>query len=366
MLEHRAHRVHEERRDRGGGDDRGVVAVPLARGSSRRSRQMITHAPCPGGSGADRRDPGGSLLAPRGCELRAGSTVRSQPTLERKARHMTAQQSGDVKVLFLAGKGRSGGTLLASLLGQLPGFFNIGELNRLWDWGLVSNFRCGCGLPVQECPTWHAILEAGRRAARRARGIAPLYGGADRPRAGVGRAVAEHAAAVARDPGEQAQLGGARPLHGRVLGGLPEPSPTSPARASSSTRRDCRSSRSRSASFPASTCAIAQVDPRSARRRLLVEAIEDHDRPRHRRVHAEVQRVVLDHELAGAQPRRRGHRPARPGRGRAVRRDGTRSRPPCCASSPSSSASPPARWSSSRRRPRRSPRRTRSAATRCA
>src|SRR5258708_17960954 len=65
-----------------------------------------------------------------------------------------------VKVLFLAGKGRSGGTLLASLLGQLPGFFNIGELNRLWDWGLVSNFRCGCGLPVQECPMWHAILEA--------------------------------------------------------------------------------------------------------------------------------------------------------------------------------------------------------------
>jgi len=72
---------------------------------------------------------------------------------------MTAQQPGDVKVLFLAGKGRSGGTLLASLLGQLPGFFNIGELNRLWDWGLVSNFRCGCGRPVQECPTWHAILE---------------------------------------------------------------------------------------------------------------------------------------------------------------------------------------------------------------
>jgi SAM-dependent methyltransferase len=72
---------------------------------------------------------------------------------------MAAQQPGDVKVLFLAGKGRSGGTLLASLLGQLPGFFNIGELNRLWDWGLVSNFRCGCGLAVQECPTWHAILE---------------------------------------------------------------------------------------------------------------------------------------------------------------------------------------------------------------
>jgi len=82
---------------------------------------------------------------------------------------MTAPQPGDVKVLFLAGKGRSGGTLLAALLGQLPGFFNIGELNRLWDWGLVSesqrfgaaasDYRCGCGEPLQACPTWHAILE---------------------------------------------------------------------------------------------------------------------------------------------------------------------------------------------------------------
>jgi SAM-dependent methyltransferase len=73
---------------------------------------------------------------------------------------MTAQQSGDVKVLFLAGKGRSGGTLLASLLGQIPGFFNAGELNRLWDSGLEHNRRCGCGLPVQECETWKPVLAA--------------------------------------------------------------------------------------------------------------------------------------------------------------------------------------------------------------
>ena len=86
---------------------------------------------------------------------------------------MTAQPTGDVKVLFLAGKGRSGGTLLASLLGQLPGFFNIGELNRLWDWGLVSNFRCGCGLPVRECPTWHEILEGADRLLE-GTGIGPL------------------------------------------------------------------------------------------------------------------------------------------------------------------------------------------------
>lgn len=72
---------------------------------------------------------------------------------------MTPQHPDQVKVLYLAGKGRSGSTLLASLLGQLPGFFNAAEVNRLWDWGLVENYKCGCGLPVQECPTWHAVLE---------------------------------------------------------------------------------------------------------------------------------------------------------------------------------------------------------------
>src|SRR4051794_27348020 len=101
--------------------------------------------------------------------------VRCAPDLNprRKARRMTAHSTGDVKVLFLAGKGRSGGTLLASLLGQLPGFFNIGELNRLWDWGLVSNFRCGCGLPMQECPTWHEILAAADETLT-GTGIAPI------------------------------------------------------------------------------------------------------------------------------------------------------------------------------------------------
>jgi cyclopropane fatty-acyl-phospholipid synthase-like methyltransferase len=89
--------------------------------------------------------------------------------------------SADVKVLFLAGKGRSGGTLLAALLGQLPGFFNIGELNRLWDWGLVaeskrfgaaaSDYQCGCGEPLRTCPTWRAILE---RADELAPQLAPL------------------------------------------------------------------------------------------------------------------------------------------------------------------------------------------------
>jgi hypothetical protein len=82
-------------------------------------------------------------------------------------------QPGDVKVLFPAGKGRSGGTLLASLLGQLPGFFNVGELNRLWDRGLVEDNHCGCGLRFRDCPTWGAIL-ADADELLRGTGIPPL------------------------------------------------------------------------------------------------------------------------------------------------------------------------------------------------
>src|SRR5215831_5618830 len=74
-----------------------------------------------------------------------------------------------VKVLFLAGKGRSGGTLLAGLLGQLPGFFSVGELNRLWDWGLDRNYQCGCGTPVRDCETWAAILADADRGLTEAR-----------------------------------------------------------------------------------------------------------------------------------------------------------------------------------------------------
>jgi len=79
----------------------------------------------------------------------------------------------EIKVLFLAGKGRSGGTILASLLGQLPGFFNAGELNKLWDYALMPNYQCGCGEPLRSCETWSAILAEADRLYREQTG-APL------------------------------------------------------------------------------------------------------------------------------------------------------------------------------------------------
>ena len=41
-----------------------------------------------------------------------------------------------VKVLLLAGSGRSGSTVLANLLGSVEGAFSGGELRYLWERGL--------------------------------------------------------------------------------------------------------------------------------------------------------------------------------------------------------------------------------------
>src|ERR1017187_271195 len=63
-------------------------------------------------------------------------------------------------VLYIAGTGRSGSTLLASVLGEVEGVFAAGEVRYLWQRGLVEGRLCGCGVPVRECPSWGAILEA--------------------------------------------------------------------------------------------------------------------------------------------------------------------------------------------------------------
>lgn len=62
------------------------------------------------------------------------------------------------KVLFIAGWGRSGSTIMASLLGQLEGFFSAGEVRYLWDRGLLRNRTCGCGRPFRECPAWSRVV----------------------------------------------------------------------------------------------------------------------------------------------------------------------------------------------------------------
>lgn len=65
-----------------------------------------------------------------------------------------------MKVVSIVSACRSGSTLLDMLLGSVDGFFSGGELRELWDRGVMQQRRCGCGLPVSECPVWSEVLSA--------------------------------------------------------------------------------------------------------------------------------------------------------------------------------------------------------------
>jgi hypothetical protein len=62
-----------------------------------------------------------------------------------------------VTVLYIGGHGRSGSTILAQTLGQLPSFVNVGELWQVWHRGLRENERCGCGQLFHSCEFWRAV-----------------------------------------------------------------------------------------------------------------------------------------------------------------------------------------------------------------
>lgn len=69
--------------------------------------------------------------------------------------------STPTRVLFIAGHGRSGSTLLDRVLGESPGFFSGGELRHIWHRSFTADQLCGCGEAFSGCEFWR---EASRSA----------------------------------------------------------------------------------------------------------------------------------------------------------------------------------------------------------
>ena len=68
--------------------------------------------------------------------------------------------SRDIKVVYIVGVGRSGSTLVGDVLGDLPGWFHVGELGGLWRMLRPSRHVCSCGASVRDCEFWGGIVES--------------------------------------------------------------------------------------------------------------------------------------------------------------------------------------------------------------
>lgn len=70
----------------------------------------------------------------------------------------TGSSTDRIKLLFLAGAGRCGSTLLESLLAQQEGVFAAGEVTHLWVRSILMRGRCSCGREFRHCTTWNEIF----------------------------------------------------------------------------------------------------------------------------------------------------------------------------------------------------------------
>lgn len=74
------------------------------------------------------------------------------------------ERDAALKVLSVVGAGRSGTTVLASILGEIEGFTSAGELRWLWERGVRDGRPCACGEPPAQCAVWAGVVEDTRAA----------------------------------------------------------------------------------------------------------------------------------------------------------------------------------------------------------
>lgn len=63
-------------------------------------------------------------------------------------------------VIYIAGYGRSGSTLLERVLAAHPGIEGLGEVEHLCRADDLHAVNCGCGEPIDSCELWGPVVEA--------------------------------------------------------------------------------------------------------------------------------------------------------------------------------------------------------------
>lgn len=63
-----------------------------------------------------------------------------------------------IKVIYIAGNGHSGSTLLDIIIGSSPGLFSAGELGFITRDSIFDEY-CSCGEMICKCPVWTSVVE---------------------------------------------------------------------------------------------------------------------------------------------------------------------------------------------------------------
>lgn len=62
------------------------------------------------------------------------------------------------KIIFIAGSGRSGSTLMGKLLDRQQNTAHVGELRHFAQIGHRENRACECGEKLERCSFWRPII----------------------------------------------------------------------------------------------------------------------------------------------------------------------------------------------------------------
>lgn len=63
-----------------------------------------------------------------------------------------------MRILYIGGAGRSGSTIVDMILGNIPGFFSLGEIIDFWEHAETEDMLCGCGELIEACPFWKPVI----------------------------------------------------------------------------------------------------------------------------------------------------------------------------------------------------------------
>ncbi|MEL6811527.1 MAG: hypothetical protein AAFP76_09350, partial [Bacteroidota bacterium] len=62
-----------------------------------------------------------------------------------------------MEIIYIAGDGRSGSTLLDAILSNIENSISIGEGYRFWVRFYEGETECGCKTPIQHCKLWKQL-----------------------------------------------------------------------------------------------------------------------------------------------------------------------------------------------------------------